>query len=76
MSKSHDWERIYADCRQFGVSTVARSLGMTYQRLVAELHRAGCGGQPSRREIAEACLELQRGWSDGRKQSRLNAARS
>jgi hypothetical protein len=76
MAKSRDWERIYEDCQSFGVSAVARSLGMTYQRLVAELHRAGCGGEPSRREIAEACLELQRGWSESRKQSRLDAARS
>lgn len=75
MAKTRDWERIYEECRQFGVSSVARSLGMTYQRLVAELHRAGCGGEPSRREIALACEELQQGWSEGRKQSRLTTAR-
>lgn len=73
MAKVRDWDRVYAECKQYGVSVVARALGMTYQRLVAELHRAGCGGEPSRREIALACEELQKGWSESRKQARLTS---
>jgi hypothetical protein len=60
-------ERVYEECKAFGLRAVARQLGIDCQQLVARLHHAGVAGArgcPSRKEIAERCLDVRRSWND------------
>jgi hypothetical protein len=78
MPKVRDWEQVYRTARTIGMKATARALGMTYQRLVAELSLSGVAGgdgAPTQKEIAEATQELQRKWDEGRRRSRWDAAR-
>jgi hypothetical protein len=71
-------QSLYEQCRRDGVHAVARRLGVTARRLVVALYHAGVGGAagcPSRHEIAERCREVQRSWSDARRNSRWDATR-
>ena len=78
MPKVRDWEQVYRTARVIGMKATARSLGMSYQMLVAELSRAGVAGgdgAPTQAEIAAATKDLQRKWDEGRRRSRWDAAR-
>lgn len=78
MPKTTDWSRVYQECQEHGVKVVARWMGMSYQRLVAELHHsgvAGTPGNPTRAEIIERCRAMQQSWDSDTRQSRWEAAR-
>lgn len=79
MTHAEFLEQVYRECKASGLTAVARRLGVSRQQLVAELHDAGVAGDegcPSRREIAERCRDVQRSWSDERRQSRWESAMS
>lgn len=78
MPKTICMEQVYRECKQMGVKFVAKRLGISYQRLVADLYQAGVVGEsgcPSQREIAERCQEMRKRWSERVQQSRWEAAR-
>jgi len=61
-------ERVYRDCKAYGLKAVARQLGVDCERLLDQLHRAGVRhseGCPSQREIAERCRDMRQGGRTG-----------
>ena len=67
METTEQLERVYRDCKAIGLKAVAVQLGIDCQQLVDRLHHAGVAGArgcPSRKEIAERCLDVRRSWND------------
>jgi hypothetical protein len=68
MELTEPMERVYRDCKAYGLKAVARQLGVDCERLLDQLHRAGVRhseGCPSQREIAERCRDVRQGGRTG-----------
>ena len=68
MELTEPMERVYRDCKAYGLKAVARQLGVDCERLLDQLHRAGVRhseGCPSQREIAERCRDMRQGSRTG-----------